>query len=264
MKMDHNYRRENSKDRRRDSSYITPTKNPSKKVKSDDGDISNAALLQAINTLTTRFDSQDRKLEDIADQIRQNSTMIVSISKSVEFNAAEIKDLKQKCVVLEKQTTHLIKSNEELKLKTSEMERYKRRWNLRIKGMKEHDNEDIRKEVNLLLAEITPHLVQKLEDVVDSVHRVGRRESGRHRQIIVQFTMRRYRDVIWKTTKNSQVCIERGIRFAEDLTAEDREARAALWPLIQEARSAGKKAFYRGPFGYIEGRLISSSTKNLD
>lgn len=143
------------------------------------------------------------------------------------------------------------------------MERYKRRRNLRIKDMKEHDNEDTQKEVNLLLAEIIPHLVQKLEDVVDSMHRVGRRESGRHCQIIVQFTMRRYKDVIWKTTKNSQVCIEQEIRFAEDLTAEDRAARAALWTLIQ-LEVLVKRTFYCSPFGYIKGRLISSATKNLD
>ncbi|KAG1956933.1 hypothetical protein F2P79_008389, partial [Pimephales promelas] len=171
--------------------------------------------------------------------------MIVNISKAVDFNAAEIKEYKQKYAVLEKKTAVLEKSNEDLRLKTSELERYKRRWNLRIKGMKEHVDEDARKEVTDLLGTIAPHLAQKLEDVVDSVHWIGKRESGRHRQMIVQFTMRKYRDEFWKITKNSQLCTERGIRFAEDLSAEDRSARAALWPLIQEARSAGKKAYYR-------------------
>lgn len=222
MEMDHSYDRENPKERRRDASHITPTKTIQKKVKPDNGEISNAALLQAINSLTARFDSQDRKLEDIADKIRQNSIMIVNISKSVEFNAAEIKEYKQKYVVLEKKTAVLEQSNEELRLKTSELERYKRRWNLRIKGMKEHVDEDARKEVTELLGSIAPHLTQKLEDVVDSVHRVGKKESVRHRQMIVQFTMRKFRDEIWKITKNSQLCTERGIRFAEDLSAEDR------------------------------------------
>lgn len=87
--------------------------------------------------------------------------------------------------------------------------------------MKEHVDEDARKEVTELL------------DVVDSAHRVGKKESGRHRHMIVQFTMRKYRDEIWTITKNSQLCTERGIRFAEDLSAEDRSARAALWPLMK-------------------------------
>ncbi len=45
----------------------------------------------------------------------------------------------------------------------------------------------------------------------------------------------------------------------EDLTREDRMAHAALWPLIDQARKAGKKAHYRGPFGYIEGKRIDST-----
>lgn len=72
------------------------------------------------------------------------------------------------------------------------------RWNLRIKGMKEPADENAQKEVVELLGNIAPHLAQKLEDVRDSV---GRKESGRHRQMIVQFTVRRYRDEIWKTIK---------------------------------------------------------------
>lgn len=48
----------------------------------------------------------------------------------------------------------------------------------------------------------------------------------------------------------------RGIKFAEDLSKEDREACCALWPRISEARVAGKKAYYRGPYGYIEGTRI--------
>ncbi|ROL44884.1 hypothetical protein DPX16_21251 [Anabarilius grahami] len=90
-----------------------------------------------------------------------------------------------------------------------------------IKGMKEHADEDARKEVIELLSSVAPHLAKKLEDVVDSVHWIGKKESGRHRQMIVQFAMRQYRDEFWKITKNSQRCTERGIRFTEDLSAED-------------------------------------------
>lgn len=108
----HKYGREN-KERRRDASHITPTKSLQKKVKLDYSDISSAALLHAINSLmakldsqdkslTVRFDSQDRKLEDIADKIRQNSITIATSSKLVECKAAEIKEYKSKHVILEK------------------------------------------------------------------------------------------------------------------------------------------------------------------
>lgn len=162
---------------RRDASHITPTKNFPKKMKPEDTEISNPALLQAINSLAARFDSQDKKLEDISDKLRQNSIMIATVSKSVEFNSEEIKECKQRCGALEKQTTALVKSNEELRSKTSELKRYKRRWNLRIKGMKEQAAEDSRKEVVELFSTIAPHLAHKLEDVVDSVHRIGKMED---------------------------------------------------------------------------------------
>ncbi|KAL0148576.1 hypothetical protein M9458_056123, partial [Cirrhinus mrigala] len=80
-------------EKRRDSSHITPTKGSElKKLKTDDEEVSNVVLLQAITALTARFDAQDRKMEDLMDQMRKNSVMIAEISKAVEFNAVEIKD----------------------------------------------------------------------------------------------------------------------------------------------------------------------------
>ncbi|KAI2661030.1 Para-Rep C10 [Labeo rohita] len=81
------------------------------------------------------------------------------------------------------------------------MERYKRRWNLRINGLLEKFDEDPRREVGGL--------------------------------------------------------IDRGLKFVKDLTREDRNAQAALWPQIEQARKEGKKAFFRGPHGFIEGRRIN-------
>lgn len=246
--------------KRRDSSHLTPTKaNTLKKLRSCDEEITNATLLKAITSLTTRFDAQDEKLEEMATQMRRNSVMIAEISKAVEFNAAEIKECKEKCLETSKSLLSLTTTHKDLASRTSELERYKRRWNLRINGLKERPEEDPRREVIGLIAEIAPHLVHKLEEVVDTVHRIGRKELGKPRQMIVQFTMRKYRDELWKTTKNSSVCRDRGVRFMEDFTKEDRLARAELWPLIDQARKAGKKAFYRGPFGYIEGRRIDST-----
>lgn len=49
---------------------------------------------------------------------------------------------------------------------------------------------------------------------------------------------------------------EANIRFAEDLTKEDRLLRRELWPKIEQARKEGKAAGFRGPYGYIEGKRI--------
>lgn len=245
-------------EKRRDSSHITPTKgNEMKKLKADEEEVSNVVLLQAISALTTRFDTQDSKMEVLMDQMRKNSVMMAEISKAVEFNAAEIKDCKRENAEMSKEITKLNKTDTELRNRMVELERYKRRWNLRINGLQEKSDEDPRREVCGLIGEIAPHLVHKLEEIIDSVHRVGKKEHGKQRQMIVQFTMRKYREEIWKATKNCSVCKDRGVRFVEDLTRQDRNARAALWPQIEKARKEGKKAYFRGPHVYIEGRQIN-------
>lgn len=73
-------------DKRRDSSNFTQTKtNALKKLGPHDEDITNATLLQAITSLTAHFDSQDEKLEEMANQMRMNSIMVAEISKAVEL-----------------------------------------------------------------------------------------------------------------------------------------------------------------------------------
>ncbi|GAA6075643.1 uncharacterized protein LOC120479220 [Tachysurus ichikawai] len=80
------------------------------------------------------------------------------------------------------------------------------------------------------------------------MRRVGRKEDNRNRHVVVLFVRR--------LVKDSPVCREKGVRLAEMLPLEDREARKKLWPQIEQARREGKRAYYRGPHGYIEGRRI--------
>ncbi|KAL0147895.1 hypothetical protein M9458_056772, partial [Cirrhinus mrigala] len=141
-------------EKQRDSSHITPTKGSEiKKLKSDDEEVSNVVLLQAITALTARFDTQDRKMEDLMDQMQKNSAMIAEISKAVEFNAAEIKDCKRENAEINKEIAKLNKTDIELGNILVEMERYKRRWNLRINGLQEESDEDSRREVCGLIVE---------------------------------------------------------------------------------------------------------------
>lgn len=214
------------------------------------------AILEAINTLASRFDKQEKQLEVINVQIRENSVTIGNLAKALEFNAAELKECKGKVSTLEKKVVALQKENADLKERTGEYERYSRRWNLRIKGIKETMNENTREEVITLLKKVAPHWAQKMEEIVDTTHRIGKKEEKRTRQVIVQFVKRQHRDGIWRMTKESETCKELGIRFIEDLTREDKQAREALWPQIQEARKAGKKAYFRGPYGFINGQKI--------
>ncbi len=144
---------------------------------------------------------------------------------------------------MEKQTGSLTEVNNDLKVHVLEEERYKRRWCLRIKGLKENASERIREDVILLLGKITPEFAASMSEAVDAVHRVGRKEPSRPIEVILLFACRMVRDEIWKRTKTSSVCKEAGIRFAEDLTKEDKLLRHELWPRTeQEGRKAKQLA----------------------
>lgn len=61
------------------------------------------------------------------------------------------------------------------------------------------------------------------------VHRLGKMQQGgpkeRPRVTIMQFSVRSYRDAIWKAAKNSSYLKESGLRFMEDFSAGERERR---------------------------------------
>lgn len=235
----------------------TPSKGAHpRKIPKGNEDVSNATILAAIQTLSGRFDSQEKKLEELSMQMKQNSVVIASLTKALEFNAMEVKDCKVKVSTMEKEVERLRKDYGALQEKSKELDRYKRRWNLRMKGLPEKMNENTRDEVIRLLSKVAPHWEQKMDDIVDTVHRIGQRAENRTRFIIIQFTRRQHRDAFWKLTKDSRVCKEAGVKFVEDLTEEDRRAREALWPRISQAKKAGEKAYFRGPFGFINGRRI--------
>ncbi len=69
--------------------------------------------------------------------------MLTNIAKAVEFNAAEIKDCKTQLQSSVHKVSPLKKDNAELMERVLELEQYKRRWNLRIRGLKEKEGEDI-------------------------------------------------------------------------------------------------------------------------
>ncbi|KAJ8007712.1 hypothetical protein DPEC_G00097010 [Dallia pectoralis] len=102
---------------------------------------------------------------------------------------------------------------------------------------------------------------KRLRESVDTVHRLGRRGDAASanyipRPIIIQFGMRIVSDDVWKKSREARVCREMHIRFTEDFSKDDREARAKLWLRIQEARKAGKRAFLKEGYALIDNKRV--------
>lgn len=233
----------------------TPSKQSTKKNKSeeekpsDDIGATTKLILEEVMKLSAKFDVQEKRMDELCSKLEDNCTRVMELTTEVSEHKAKAAELEGKVAKL--QTEMVI-----LREKGKESERYKRRWNLRIKGLKEIDNEDVKGRVISILTKIAPGASWDVRDNVDSVHRIGKKEPNRTRQVIIQFVKREARDDILALTKHSDVCKKEGIRFAEDMIKEDREARMLLWPKIQEARNQNKKAYYRGPYAYIEGVQI--------
>lgn len=248
------------------------TQQPQKKIKPNDDTPSGcssesasiADVLRAIQSQSGEIQALRTLVMDIKSDIQQNTLAIANINKCLDFNSAEIKACKEKnkelqheVKVLKEKNTEIERKAIELEGRVSEAENYKRRWNLRLKGLKEEKGENTRELVVSLLLKIVPHWKEKMGFILDTVHRLGPSTTTHPRQIIMQFTMRIYKDEIWRVTKNHQITKDLGIRFAQDFTKEVLEARAAVWPKVDQARRRGDKAVYRGRYAYINGQRVT-------
>ncbi len=54
------------------------------------------------------------------------------------------------------------------------------------------------------------------------------------------------RNEVWKQAKISTYLKANGFLFKENFSKGDRERRSKLWPLVKQARDAGKTAFFTG------------------
>ncbi|KAK7880687.1 hypothetical protein WMY93_032685 [Mugilogobius chulae] len=205
------------------------------------------------------------KLPDSHDMIQEED--FPPLPLSVEGTRAKNQHTRKHCLHPLKKRVDVIESNTnkdgatilQLQERLVESERYSRRWNLKLYGVPESvAKEDVKKETIRICQSVFPEGKQKLPDVIDTVHRLGKlKENERKpRGIILQFSSRTFRDAVWKAAKNNSFLKERHLHFTEDLCAADRGRRAALWPVIEAARREGKIAYYVGPRAYINGKEV--------
>lgn len=131
--------------------------------------------------------------------------------------------------------------------------RYRRRWDLRLLGLLEKDNEDVKEAVIGILTRVIPVAVDKIRELVDTGKKNDAVYNKMPRPIITQFATRTARNDIWKKSKDARVCKELNIHFKEDFSKEDREARAKLWPRVEEARRNSRMAFLKEGYAIIHG-----------
>lgn len=239
---------------------VTPAKPPpSKKGKHEDtaGDAMEDNLPDApefISSLAKLINTRSDKLESL---IQENKTVITDLKKQIHSICEDVNAVKDKVAQVEQLYHEEKKRTGVLETRITDLERYSRRWNLRLNGIPETvENQQVRLEVIKICQAILPEDKKRLPEVIDTVHRLGTKNPKGPRSVIIQFSSRVHRAAVWTAAKNSRYLREHGLRFAEDLCQIDRENRKKLWPAVEAARKEGKVAYFVGGRCFIENKEI--------
>lgn len=202
------------------------------------------------------MDKSDEIVTKLANLINTRSD---ALEEMVNATRAEIKALKEKMGCIERRVEKSEQSTLSCMNRVTDLERYGRRWNLKLHGIPEAPNEKVREEVIRICQQVLPQERDQLPAAIDVAHRVGpkRVNDSRSRVVIIRFVIRRFREAVWKAAKNNPFLRDHGLHFTEDLTKEDKELRQKMWPMIKKAREEGKSAYFVGGRGYIEGVEIT-------
>ncbi len=187
----------------------TPCKSPAaKQQKTERTDVAILSQLGALSQLiNTRSDSLEnmigentRAITSMKEVINENTKQITSVKEAIEFLSAEVNSLKDKYGEVESTLGKMEQTSVEHDRRLSQLESYLRRWNLRLHGVPERE-QDVRRRIIEVCQHILPEDKDKLQNTIDTVHRLGRKQPNKARGIILQFSSHFYRDAVWLAAK---------------------------------------------------------------
>jgi len=248
-----------------ESSPSTPNQTPApKKTKNVEPTAASEPSLMEVqnNIIQIITEKINNRADHLETMIKNNSKEIESVCESLNSIHSDVMGLKKENESLKKENMELRKKAAELDQRMNDQERYSRRWCLRLQGVAENSSENVKERVKEICRAVVPEEQRNVvTTAVDIAHRVGRLRAGEDkrvnsRPIIIRFTTRTARDLIWKHAKQSPFLKTQSLRFKEDLTAADKEARSRLWPAVDRARKEGKAAYFSGARAFIDGKEI--------
>lgn len=236
----------------------TPEKPPTKKSKRNLNETHKLEeMLAAIRALSMKHDATFLKISTIEKTTGSTKEKVDKLADTVQQLIVDVNQQKEAIRCMEHEIKGLKTENCTLKNAIADCQRYSRRWSLKVHGVKEKDGENSKELVTELFAKVAPKFRDSLPRGIDIVHRLGqRRQNGSHRAIIVLFALRWLRDAVWREAKDCTFLQDNKLRIAEALSTEDKTAREKLWPMVKKAREEGKRASFRGPFAFIDGKRL--------
>lgn len=159
------------------------------------------------------IDAVNERADGLEKMIRENTSKIVDLETSLNHAYKSIEELKlantatsEKCIAQEKTIA-------DMQERLSEAERYRRRWGLRLYGVPENQDENVKRLVRDICNRVAPDFPDGYMDMaVDVAHRIGKKQDAIvSRSIIIQFAFRTARDAVWKKAKESAFLKEKNL-----------------------------------------------------
>lgn len=225
-----------------------------------------AAQEQAYKTAMEIF------MKDVNERCKQLETTVKDLRTSLEFSQNEIDDLKHQLSHLkhgsdndkqiisklaQDQETY-VKRIEDLQARCNYQEDYNRRNNLQFVGI----DEDMSETWEQSAQKVRQLLEEKLQlpnIQLERAHRVGQLVPNRQRPIIARFTRFCDREAVLRNLgrlRGSRIYVN------EDLCPASQEIKRAQLPLLKQARSEGKVAFFRHTKLITKDRRSTGATSN--
>lgn len=146
-----------------DSDLDTPVKPQLKKSR---GEISLTELQDnVIEALTSRI---KESANDLGKMITSNTVSIEGLKKSIDFVFEEVNALKTDLKSCKTTANSNCTKIHELEQRLNDAERYQRRWNLRLYGIPEHHEENIKQKVIGVCVSVVPDSNISFKDVICS------------------------------------------------------------------------------------------------
>lgn len=197
-------------------------------------------------------DMQDVK-KDMMNKKISEEELEGEVNKEKENQQKTISDLKEELNKVNKEKENQQKTISDLKKNLEEAKRTTRECNLWLHGLKEEEQEDLKKRVIAICRSVAPEAALDFDKHIDIVLRVGQKKEGTNRPIIMGFKEKSTMELLLTTSYSSEYHLSSPLRFKDVLTARDINTRNRLWPRIKAARKEGKKAFFIGAKAIIDG-----------
>ena len=229
------------------------------------------SLTMETNDIKLLLDSQERAFRSAVDVIVQQfegrissmETTISDLTTSLEYTQAELQDMKREAVYLKKSNSDnqsIIQDNDrrtaDLEQRLNYQEDYSRRNNLRISGLEEPQHNETWEQTSARVSELLLNKLQLPNMNLERAHRVGPVSTSRPRTVVVRFERFGDREAV---LRNARKLRGTGIFINEDLCAASQAKKQSQFPLMKEARSQGKIAYFKYTRLIIKDRMGQQS-----